>query len=158
MIKMYIFKLYNNDQLIELIDAAPDKSIYKKDLFKGWKYFNLSANANFLIAFDNTISIDNIVGVIKFGLYFKGTIDEHYGFNYIDVRKDHRHEGIGKRLLKEFNTLLHDNIPVWCSFFSDYCIETKFNEIIEKSLCNYDVVYDHKYVIKAGTAEHVYFY
>ena len=79
-------------------------------------------------------------------------------FTYIDVRKDHRHEGIGKRLLKEFNTLLHDNIPVWCSFFSDYCIETKFNEIIEKSLCNYDVVYDHKYVIKAGTAEHVYFY
>ena len=26
MIKMYIFKLYNNDQLIELIDAAPDES------------------------------------------------------------------------------------------------------------------------------------
>ena len=152
---MYTFKLYDSEQLVELMYMNALKYDKETHSFANWKYFNFGDNANFLIAFDGDESSDAIVGVIKFGLYFVDDIDQHYGLNYIDVRGDYQHKGIGSLLLKKFNTLLKNNIPVWCSFFSDYCIETKFDKVIEKSLSNYDVVYDHQYIIKKGTTEHI---
>jgi GNAT superfamily N-acetyltransferase len=152
---MYTFKLYDSEQLVELMHMHAPKYNEDTHSFASWEYFNFSDNANFLIALNGDESSDNIVGVIKFGLYFAGDVDQHYGLNYIDVRDDYQHKGIGSLLLKKFNTLFHDDIPVWCSFFSDYCIETKFDNVIEKSLSNYDVVYDHKYIIRKGTIEHI---
>ena len=152
---MYTFKLYDSEQLVELMYMHAPKYNEDTHSFASWEYFNFSDNANFLIALNGDESSDNIVGVIKFGLYFAGDVDQHYGLNYIDVRDDYQHKGIGSLLLKKFNTLFHADIPVWCSFSSDHCIETKFDKVIEKSLSNYDVVYDHQYIIKKGTTEHI---
>lgn len=69
---MYTFKLYDSEQLADMMYMNMNALKYDKEThsFANWKYFNFGDNANFLIVFDGDELLDNIVGVIKFGLCF----------------------------------------------------------------------------------------
>ena len=61
---MYTFKLYNSEQLVELMYMNALKYDKETHSFANWKYFNFGDNANFLIAFDGdaSVNVNDITG------------------------------------------------------------------------------------------------
>ena len=113
--------------------------------FVGFHYFGyfFQSNHSFVIAYID--KKENIVGVIKWGLY-----NSHYGINYIDVREDMKHRGIGTLLIKYLNKMTFKpsgniNGDLYMSWYSDECIDKGFDKVIETLLDNQNVCYNYNY-------------
>jgi hypothetical protein len=101
------FRVLNSKELNSFLSIQrnpffeiPTWSEYGNHSHAGFHYFSNSYsehNNYYLIA---TNLDEEIVGVIKYGLY--GTPKAHLGLNYIDVRCDMRNQGVATALIKEF--------------------------------------------------------
>lgn len=159
---MFIKKM-NGEELIQLLfdKGYPVLPLqYNGRYFEGWRYFSpfdIQATHEFLIVFSGDFDFaQNIIGVLKFGLYHKGTTDEHYGINYVTVRESFKHTGVARKLINAFNELDLNGTMVFCSEFSDYAMQVGFNKIVEAGLNNHTVLYDFKYIIHKGSQDKEY--
>lgn len=105
-------------------------TVFNESFFFQTEYF-------FIIAYEGELCIENVVGVLKYGFY-----EDHVGINYVDIRNDKKHQGIGTKLLQYFNNL-HFDQRVHCSYFSDECLKTNFHKTCFKILTNHDILWDH---------------
>ena len=101
-------------------------AVFNDSLFFQTEYF-------FVVAYEGTP--DNVVGVLKYGFY-----DDHVGINYIDIRSDKKHQGIGTKILKFFNNIHFDQRV----YFSKECLETNFYKVAFKTLTNHDILWDYR--------------
>ena len=137
-------------QMEKLIKRGKFKLKDDGEHFIGWHYFGIFFHSNnaFIIAYIG--KRENIVGVILWGVYY-----EHYGINYIDIREDIKHKGIGTKLIQylnnmEFKTYGNNNGDLYMSWYSDECLDKGFDKIIEKLLDNQNVCYSYNYFMLKG--------
>lgn len=140
---------------IEWLKYAEDENGEFAKTYKGFKYFSVDNIAecrsyiHFIMIYINEFLPQNIIGVLKYGKY-----SNHIGLNYVDVREDYQHKGIGKKLLNLFNEL-DFNEEVHCSFFSKECLDKDFHKIVFKALNKHNVCYDHRGFILKGMTNFV---
>lgn len=143
----------NNDGFIniEWLKYAENENNEFMKVYPGFNYFSIDnivecrSHIKFIMIYVGEFVPQNIVGVLKYGKY-----SNHIGLNYVDVREDYKHKGIGTKLLCLFNELSFDE-DIYCSFFSDECLNKGFHKIVFKALNKHNVCYDHRGFILKGT-------
>jgi len=125
---MYTYELLGMDELrdqvfgdsyLPLLDEIDLSG--RTPYFSGFHYFaqhhlygsfmDKNPEPHFLVAREEgTESPFDIVGVLKLGRYEEGKDVPYYAVNYIDVREDHKINGIATNLIKHLNYVLieHD--------------------------------------------------
>lgn len=113
---------------------------YGDNSFKGFKYFGcLEMDGIYYLAYLDELKAENIVGVLCIGEY--GYENKYIGIDYIDIKKNFQHLGIGTKLFKMLNKTNFDGKKMSCSYFSEECINKNFDKVIKKTLSKQQVYY-----------------
>lgn len=140
---------------VEWLKYAEDENHNFMETYPNFEYFSIDhivecrSYVKFIFIYVDKFIPQNIVGVLKYSKYFK-----HIGLNYVDVRKDYKHKGIGRKLLSLFNDLSF-NKDIHCSFFSNECLNKNFHKVVFQTLNKHNVLYDHRGFILKGTTKFV---
>ena len=105
-------------------------------IFNGFHYFstmNLSESFScepptFIVSKNDN---NEIIGVLKYGLYDKGNKWEHIGINYVDVAEEYQNKGIATKLLKKMDNIIPKESMIISSFIDNKKLEKQIVKMLK---------------------------